>query len=134
MVLAGEALHLTLPRSGDTAAARIGPIAADVLAVQNPFPDFDKADQFRKVGVPASEPAPGLLAVGAARGRLLIALVVAVEKSLADSGKLHAGKLVGALAAQVGGKGGGRPDIAQAGGSDPSKLDDALKSLLDQIP
>jgi alanyl-tRNA synthetase len=44
-------------------------------------------------------------------------------------GKIHAGKLVGFVAEQVGGKGGGRPDMAQAGGSDVAKLDEALKSV-----
>ena len=46
----------------------------------------------------------------------------------------HAGKLVGAVAAVTGGKGGGRPDNAMAGGRDESKIDEALNaaaSLLD---
>ena len=42
---------------------------------------------------------------------------------------VSAGKLVGEIAQMVGGKGGGRPDFAQAGGNDPSKLDDALKAV-----
>jgi alanyl-tRNA synthetase len=62
-----------------------------------------------------------------------VSLVVAVDKALANAGKAHAGKLVGSLAALVGGKGGGRPDIAQAGGSDPEKLDEALRSLFGLI-
>jgi alanyl-tRNA synthetase len=52
-------------------------------------------------------------------------LLVAVTRDLTD--KLHAGKLVGAMAAGVGGKGGGRPDLAQAGGSQPEKLATALE-------
>ena len=40
---------------------------------------------------------------------------------------VHAGKLVGAVAAVTGGKGGGRPDSAMAGGADVSKIDEALK-------
>ena len=44
-------------------------------------------------------------------------------------GKVKAGELAGAVAAQVGGRGGGRPDFAQAGGSDPSKLESALASV-----
>ena len=40
--------------------------------------------------------------------------------------RIKAGELVSAAAAQVGGKGGGRPDFAQAGGSDASQLDAAL--------
>ena len=43
--------------------------------------------------------------------------------------KIKAGDLVNVVAEQVGGKGGGRPDMAQAGGNDPSKLDAALKSV-----
>ena len=62
-----------------------------------------------------------------------VSLVVAVDKALANAGKAHAGKLVGSLAALVGGKGGGRPDIAQAGGSDPEKLDEALRSVFGLI-
>jgi alanyl-tRNA synthetase len=68
---------------------------------------------------------------GVADGK--VALIVAVDKALADSGRVHAGKLVGSLAASVGGKGGGRPDIAQAGGNEPDKLDATLRSAFDLI-
>jgi alanyl-tRNA synthetase len=44
-------------------------------------------------------------------------------------GKVKAGDLVNFVAQQVGGKGGGRPDLAQAGGTEPSKLDAALKTV-----
>ncbi|MDE2220931.1 MAG: alanine--tRNA ligase, partial [Gammaproteobacteria bacterium] len=47
--------------------------------------------------------------------------------------KIKAGELVGAVAAQVGGKGGGRPDFAQAGGSNPAALEAALASVLPQV-
>ncbi|MDE2109327.1 MAG: alanine--tRNA ligase, partial [Gammaproteobacteria bacterium] len=43
--------------------------------------------------------------------------------------KIKAGELVNQVAQQVGGKGGGRADMAQAGGTDPSQLDAALKSV-----
>jgi alanyl-tRNA synthetase len=46
-----------------------------------------------------------------------------------QTGRVKAGELIGAVAAQVGGKGGGRPDFAQAGGSKPQALDDALASV-----
>ncbi|MBN2427995.1 MAG: alanine--tRNA ligase [Deltaproteobacteria bacterium] len=52
-------------------------------------------------------------------------LLVSVTKDLA--GKVHAGQLIKTLAEQVGGKGGGRPDFAQAGGSKPEKLDATLE-------
>jgi alanyl-tRNA synthetase len=51
-------------------------------------------------------------------------LLVAVTKDLID--RLHAGELVAAMAAEVGGRGGGRPDLAQAGGTRPERLDAAL--------
>ena len=45
-------------------------------------------------------------------------------------GKVKAGELVNYLAAQVGGKGGGKPDMAMAGGTEPAKLDAALANVL----
>jgi alanyl-tRNA synthetase len=56
-----------------------------------------------------------------------VRLAAGVTKNNTD--KIRAGDLIKPVAEQVGGKGGGRPDFAQAGGSDPSKLDAALKSV-----
>ena len=42
------------------------------------------------------------------------------------TGRVKAGDIAGAVAAEVGGKGGGRADFAQAGGTQPDKLDEAL--------
>ena len=56
-----------------------------------------------------------------------VALVVAVTPDLA--GKHKAGDIIKAIAPIVGGSGGGRPDFAQAGGKDPSKLDAALAQV-----
>ncbi|MFJ5758122.1 alanine--tRNA ligase [Neobacillus sp. NPDC093182] len=53
-------------------------------------------------------------------------LIAAVTKDLIDKG-YHAGKLIKEVAARCGGGGGGRPDMAQAGGKDPEKLDSALQ-------
>ena len=44
-------------------------------------------------------------------------------------GKVKAGELVNFVAQQVGGKGGGKADMAMAGGTEPAKLNDALKSV-----
>jgi alanyl-tRNA synthetase len=57
-----------------------------------------------------------------------VALIAGVTKDLTS--KIHAGKLIQALAKQVGGSGGGRPDLAEAGGKDTT----ALKNALDSIP
>jgi alanyl-tRNA synthetase len=57
-----------------------------------------------------------------------VALIVGVTKDLTS--KVHAGKLIKTLAERVGGSGGGRPDLAEAGGKDTS----ALKSALAGVP
>jgi alanyl-tRNA synthetase len=54
-----------------------------------------------------------------------VGLLASVTDDLVKKG-LHAGKLVGQVAAVVGGKGGGKPTMAQAGGKDPAKLTEAL--------
>jgi alanyl-tRNA synthetase len=53
-----------------------------------------------------------------------VALIVGVTKDL--TGKIQAGKVIGPVALKVGGKGGGRPDLAEAGGKDAAALDAAL--------
>ena len=56
-----------------------------------------------------------------------VSIVSGVTKDLTS--KVHAGKLAGAVAQAVGGKGGGRPDMAEAGGKDPSALPGALEQV-----
>jgi alanyl-tRNA synthetase len=53
-----------------------------------------------------------------------VSLIVGVTKDL--TGRIQAGKVIGPVAQKVGGKGGGRPDLAEAGGKDPAGLDAAL--------
>jgi alanyl-tRNA synthetase len=60
-----------------------------------------------------------------------VSLIAAVTKDL--TGKVHAGKLIGPLAQAVGGKGGGRPDLAEAGGKDAQALPGALESIYQQV-
>lgn len=60
-----------------------------------------------------------------------ISLVAGVSKDATD--KVKAGDLVNAVASQVGGKGGGRPDMAQAGGDQPENLPTALKSVVEWV-
>src|SRR6185436_5572862 len=103
------------------------------------------AEQAREVGgvkVLAREvpPAPpdmlrqklgsGVVVLGA-RGDGKVSLVAAVTADLA--GRVHAGNLVKAAAAAAGGKGGGRPDFAQAGGKEPDKLPQALDAAVDEV-
>jgi len=59
-------------------------------------------------------------------------LIAAVTKDLMDKG-YHAGKIIKEVATRCGGGGGGRPDMAQAGGKDPSKLHEALNYVEEYI-
>ncbi|MEQ1656201.1 MAG: DHHA1 domain-containing protein, partial [Nitrospira sp.] len=69
----------------------------------------------------------GVVALGAPTEDGKVALLVVVTKDLI--GKLKAGDLIKVLAAEVGGTGGGRPEMAQAGGKDVSRLDAALEKV-----
>jgi alanyl-tRNA synthetase len=60
-----------------------------------------------------------------------VAIVSAVTKDL--TAKVHAGKLAGAVAQAVGGKGGGRPDLAEAGGKDAAALPAALDKVYSDL-
>ena len=64
------------------------------------------------------------VAVLAVNGEKLNFIAVAGKDAVASG--VHAGKLVGAVAAVTGGRGGGRPDSAMAGGNDASKIDEAF--------
>ena len=81
----------------------------------------DTVDQLKnKLGTSA-------IILGAADGDK-VTLIAGVSKDATD--RIKAGDLVNSVAQQVGGKGGGRPDMAQAGGNDPTALDGALKSVV----
>jgi alanyl-tRNA synthetase len=66
----------------------------------------------------------GVVVLGSAADDGKVALIVGVTKDL--TGRVQAGKIVGEIAKRVGGSGGGRPDLAEAGGKDASQLDAAL--------
>jgi alanyl-tRNA synthetase len=57
-----------------------------------------------------------------------VTLIAGVTPDL--TGKVKAGELANYVASQVGGRGGGRPDLAQAGGNDPTRLPGALKAVV----
>jgi alanyl-tRNA synthetase len=72
----------------------------------------------------------GIVCVGSVAGDK-VNLVAAVTKDLTR--RFHAGKLVQEVARAVGGSGGGRPDLAQAGGKEPAKLDAALDGVYEAV-
>jgi len=71
---------------------------------------------------------PGVVALFSADGDAKVAFVVATTAAARDQG-LAAGKLVPAFAPAVGGRGGGKPDLAQGGGTDPAGVPAAVDAL-----
>jgi alanyl-tRNA synthetase len=69
-----------------------------------------------------------IIVLGAAGGDGKVSLIAGVTAD--QTARVKAGELVNFVAQQVGGKGGGRPDMAQAGGTQPENLDAALASVL----
>ena len=68
------------------------------------------------------------IVLGAAQGADKVLLIAGITSD--QTARLKAGDLINAVAQQVGGKGGGRPDLAQAGGTNPAALDAALASVV----
>jgi alanyl-tRNA synthetase len=80
--------------------------------------------QLREIADTIKEKLGSAVVVLASANDTNVNLVAAVTQDLTR--RYHAGKIIKELASMVGGGGGGRPDFAQAGGKEPSKLDDAL--------
>ncbi|MBI5897379.1 MAG: alanine--tRNA ligase [Desulfobacterales bacterium] len=94
------------------------------VAVDTPAALRDLADRFK------DRIKSGVVVLGSAAGEKAL-LIVIVSKDLEK--RFHAGQIVKALSALVGGGGGGRPDMAQAGGTQPENLDMALDKAYDII-
>jgi len=88
------------------------------VAVDTPAALRDLADRYR------DKLKSGVIVLGSAVDSKVL-LIAVVTKDLTD--RFHAGNIVKSIAPVVGGGGGGRPDMAQAGGSQPENLDQALK-------
>ncbi len=99
-------------------AREIGGVKVLAAVSESPKGLRDQADKLRdQIG-------SGVVVLAAAAGNKAT-LLVAVTKDLAGK-RVHAGNLVRDLAAVVGGRGGGRPDFAQAGGSEPDKVGEVV--------
>jgi alanyl-tRNA synthetase len=70
-----------------------------------------------------------IVLAGVGEGKVSVLCVVTQDLTQ----RFHAGRIVGAVAEVVGGKGGGRPDMAQAGGNDPTRVDQALARAIELI-
>jgi alanyl-tRNA synthetase len=99
-------------------------VIAKTVSADNPGALRNLADRFR------DNLKSGVVVLGAPSGDKAM-LVVVVTKDLAD--RFHAGNIIREIAPEVGGGGGGRPDMAQAGGSKPEKLDRAIEKAWEVI-
>jgi alanyl-tRNA synthetase len=95
-------------------------VLAKRVEADNPAALRDLADKFK------DRIKSGVVVLGSAAGGKAL-LIAGVTHDLLD--RFHAGNIVKQVAAMVGGGGGGRPDMAQAGGTQPEKLDDALSAV-----
>jgi len=74
---------------------------------------------------------PAVIVLGTSTDDTSVSIIAGVTKGV--GGKVHAGKLADIVGKAVGGKGGGRPDMAEAGGKDPSALDKALDQVYSDV-
>ena len=97
---------------------------AKSVAVDTPAALRNLADQFK------DKIQSGIVVLGSQAGSKAM-LIAVVTKDLTD--RYHAGNIVKEIAAVVGGRGGGRPDMAQAGGNQPENLEQALAKAYEVV-
>ncbi|MBI4537634.1 MAG: alanine--tRNA ligase [candidate division NC10 bacterium] len=115
--LAGGVLEELLAGSRDVNGVRVAAGRVDSLDAKGMRELGDRARARLGSGV--------VVLVAQAEGRVLWLTMVTTDLA----GKVHAGRLARELAAVTGGGGGGRPDMAEAGGKDPSRIPEALERL-----
>ena len=94
------------------------------VSVDKPAALRDLADKFKE------KIKSGVFVLGSVAGSKVM-LIAGVTKDLTD--RYHAGEIIKQVATVVGGSGGGRPDLAQAGGTIPEKLDQALEMVFELV-
>lgn len=99
-------------------------VIAKKVTVETPAALRDLADKFK------DKIKSGIVVLGA-ENKSKALLIAIVTKDLHD--QYHAGKIIKTIAAEVGGGGGGRPDMAQAGGSKPENLDVAIEKVFEVV-
>jgi alanyl-tRNA synthetase len=116
-------------KSASSSAANIGEKVKDIRGVKvlaHRADNLERVQLRTLVDQLREKLGSGVVVVGsAADGN--VSLIAGVTKDLTS--RIQAGKVVGAVAAKVGGKGGGRPDLAEAGGKDVAALDSALAAV-----
>jgi alanyl-tRNA synthetase len=130
-----RALEQKLASGGAGGAAAAGETVQDVGGVKLVIRRADGTDPraMREMADRMRQKYPSaVIALGADTGDGKVALLVAVTPDL--TARVKAGDIIKQIAPIVGGTGGGRPDLAQAGGRDASKLDEALNKVAELIP
>jgi alanyl-tRNA synthetase len=113
-------------KSASSSTANIGEKVKEVKGVKvlaHRVDNLERAQMRTLVDQLRDKIGSGVVVLGSASNGS-VSLIVGVTKDLTS--RVQAGKVVGAVAQKVGGKGGGRPDLAEAGGKDAGALDAAL--------
>ena len=115
--------------SASIGAANIGDKVKEVKGVKvlaHRMDNLERAQMRTLVDQLRDKIGSGVVVLGSASNGS-VSLIVGVTKDL--TGRVQAGKVIGPVAQKVGGKGGGRPDLAEAGGKDAGALDAALDGV-----
>jgi len=113
-------------KSASSSTANIGDRVKDIKGVKvlaHRVDNLERAQMRTLIDQLREKIGSGVVVLGSASNGN-VSLIVGVTKDL--TGKVQAGKVIGPIAQKVGGKGGGRPDLAEAGGKDTGALDTAL--------
>jgi alanyl-tRNA synthetase len=113
-------------KSASSSTANIGEKIKDVHGVKvlaHRVDNLERAQMRTLVDQLRDKIGSGVVVLGSATNGT-VSLIVGVTKDLTS--RIQAGKVIAPVAQKVGGKGGGRPDLAEAGGKDPGALDAAL--------
>jgi alanyl-tRNA synthetase len=116
-------------KSASTSTANLGDQIKDVKGVKvlaHRVDNLERAQLRTLVDQLREKIGSGVVVLGSASNGS-VSLIVGVTKDL--TGRVQAGKVIGPVAQKVGGKGGGRADLAEAGGKDPAALDSALAGV-----
>jgi len=115
---------ITTADAAETKTVNGVPVLVQRVAVDTPAALRNLSDQLK------DKLQSGIIVLGSVSGAKVM-LIAVVTKDLTD--RFHAGRIIKEVAAVVGGSGGGRPDMAQAGGTRPELLDQALNGVIPLI-
>ena len=95
--------------------------------------EAESMDELRSIGDTIKKEVPSFVAILAANPQPDKIFILGLASDDAVKSGVHVGELVKVLAQETGGNGGGKPNMAQAGGKNPAKLRDGLEKTLDKL-